>query len=178
MIERSQVIQVVTPPLRLNVRAGGFALPRPEKLAGIIVLAHGLSQLVLMAAFHGWHGFALATVAIEAAIGVALLAGSTAAASWLRFWIAASFLLFAPVILLSGDFAGLAAMLALWAGQYALVTPEFRETLTDRSVGRACVRRSGGRIRSVRGRRDWEPTRLLGLSSGATRQARSKVVGA
>ena len=57
MIERSQVIQVVTPPLRLNVRAGGFALPRPEKLAGIVVLAHGLLQLVLMAAFHGWHGF-------------------------------------------------------------------------------------------------------------------------
>ena len=145
MIERSQFIQVVTPPLRWNVRAGGFALPRPEKLAGMIVLAHGLSQLVLMAAFHGWQGFALATVAIEAAIGVALLAGSTAAASWLRFWIAASFLLFAPAILFMGDFAGLAAMLALWAGQYALVTPEFREMLkTGGSAGLACGGMAGG----------------------------------
>ena len=145
MIERSQVIQVVTPPLRWNMLAGGFALPRPEKLAGVVLLAHGLLQLVLMAAFHGWQGFALATVAIEAAIGVALLADSTAASSWLRFWIAASFLLFAPSILLSGDFAGLAAMLALWAGQYALVTPEFRETLTTgRSVGLACGGLGGG----------------------------------
>ena len=145
MIERSQVMQVVTPPLRWNARAGGFALPRPEKLAGMVVLAHGLSQLVLMAAFHGWQGFALATVAVEAAIGAALLAGSTAAPSWLRFWIAASFLLFAPAILLTGDFAGLAAMLALWAGQYALVTPEFREMLkTGRSAGLACGGLAGG----------------------------------
>ena len=145
MIERSQVIQVVTPPLRWNMRVGGFALPRPEKLAGVVLLAHGLSQLVLMAAFHGWYGFALATVAIEAAIGVALLAGSTAASSWLRFWIAASLLLFAPALLLVGDFAGLAAMLALWAGQYALVTPEFRDTLrTGGAAGLACGGMAGG----------------------------------
>ncbi|MCY3801087.1 MAG: hypothetical protein OXG46_05880 [Chloroflexi bacterium] len=145
MIERSQFIQVAMPPLRWNVRGTGFALPRPEKLAGMIVLAHGSSQLVLMATFHGWHGFALAMVAIEAAIGVALLAGSTAAASWLRFWIAASFLLFAPAILFMGDFAGLAAMLALWAGQYALVTPEFREMLkTGGSAGLACGGLAGG----------------------------------
>ena len=145
MIERSQVIQVVTPPLRWNMHVGGFALPRPEKLAGVVLLAHGLSQLVLMAAFHGWYGFALATVAIEAAIGVALLAGSTAASSWLRFWIAASLLLFAPALLLVGDFAGLAAMLALWAGQYALVTPEFRDTLrTGGAAGLACGGMAGG----------------------------------
>lgn len=145
MIERSQFIQVAMPPFRWNVRGTGFALPRPEKLAGMIVLAHGLSQLVLMATFHGWHGFALAMVAIEAALGLGLLAGSTAAASWLRFWIAASFLLFAPAILFTGDFAGLAAMLALWAGQYALVTPEFREVLkTGRSAGLACGGLAGG----------------------------------
>ncbi len=145
MIERSQIIQVVAPPLRWNMLAGGIALPRPEKLAGVVLLAHGLLQLVLMAALHGWYGFALAAVAIEAAIGVALLAGSTAASSWLRFWIAASLLLFAPTVLLSGDFAGLATMLALWAGQYALVTPEFRQTLrTGRAAGLACGGLAGG----------------------------------
>ena len=145
MIERSQIIQVVAPPLRWNMLAGGIALPRPEKLAGVVLLAHGLLQLVLMAALHGWYGCALAAVAIEAAIGVALLAGSTAASSWLRFWIAASLLLFAPTVLLSGDFAGLATMLALWAGQYALVTPEFRQTLrTGRAAGLVCGGLAGG----------------------------------
>lgn len=145
MIERSKVIQVVLPQLQWDLPTGGLALPQPAKLAGAITLAHGLSQIFLMAAFHGWDGFALAIVAIDAVIGVALLRGSTTAEAWLRFRVAAGFLLFAPAILLAGDFAGLVAMLALWTGQFALVTPEFRKTVgSGQAAGLAAAGLVGG----------------------------------
>jgi hypothetical protein len=75
-------------------------------------------------------------VAIDASIGASLLAGSAAAPALLRFRVGAGFLLFAPAILLAGDFAGFVAMLALWTGQYALVTPEFRKTVGNSRAAR------------------------------------------
>ncbi len=145
MIERVQSLEMFKPPVIWRGGHFGAALPRPEKLAGGITIAHGLFQLVLMWAFHGWDGFGIGVAAADAVIGIGLLAGSDMAATWLRIRVGAGLLLFAPGALLMGDFAGFVILLTMSAGQYALVTPDFREALgSRRSFGLAVTGLTAG----------------------------------
>ncbi len=85
-----------------------------------------------MAAFHGLDGFALAVVAIDTLIAAALLAGFTQASAWLQGRVVVGLALFVPSAVLLGDFLGAITLLALLAGQFALVTPELRKILRSR----------------------------------------------